>query len=247
MNPFFNLPTRMFIMLSLLLGAICLSACGKTMLRLKTTVNVEYDGVIYSESGVHQLNCKRGNPLLQGFDLGGCNLKGEAIPVKIGDKGYLFLVLAGEEVSNPNVLFYALTNHTAAQEKKSKSWDVNLTNAPLLVTFGDLNDPKSVKAVYPVDKEVVDHYDHKRAYPGAYLETIPTMKTRPANIKEIFGANISLKSINVERTKEPVTFGRIDAILPWLKALGDNNLEGRFSSSGPSLSGMLSSENFIWN
>ena len=57
---------------------------------------------------------------------------------------------------------------------------------PMLVTFSDINDPKSVKLVKPDD------------------------------LASIFGPGYSLKSITLEITDEAVTEGKVEALLGWL-------------------------------
>jgi hypothetical protein len=60
-------------------------------------------------------------------------------------------------------------------------------NLPLLVTFDDVTDPKSVKLV------------------------------DPANLAGTFGSGFALKSITVEITDETVTEGKVESVLGWLK------------------------------
>ena len=57
---------------------------------------------------------------------------------------------------------------------------------PLLVTFTDLTDPTTVKAV------------------------------DPENLAATFGPGVSLKRLTLEITDEPVTEGRIEQVLGWL-------------------------------
>lgn len=60
---------------------------------------------------------------------------------------------------------------------------------PMLVTFGDLKDPKSVKEVKPDD------------------------------LAATFGSGTSLKSITLEITDEPVTEGVVEKVVPWVAEL----------------------------
>ena len=57
---------------------------------------------------------------------------------------------------------------------------------PLLVTFGDINDPASVKKVDPND------------------------------LAATFGPGYTLKSITLEITDEPVTTGKVEDVLGWV-------------------------------
>lgn len=60
---------------------------------------------------------------------------------------------------------------------------------PLLVTFDDINDPKSIKRVDPDD------------------------------LVATFGPGYSLKSITLEITDEPVTTGELEKVLRWINEL----------------------------
>jgi len=60
---------------------------------------------------------------------------------------------------------------------------------PLLVTFSDVDDPKSLQ------------------------------KLDPDNLAAIFGEGYKLKSITLEITDEPVTKGRVEQVLGWWNSL----------------------------
>jgi hypothetical protein len=72
---------------------------------------------------------------------------------------------------------------------------------PLLVTFTDINDPKTVKFVDPDD------------------------------LSASFGPGVSLKSITLEITDDDVTEGKISGVLRWLETIGDGMLDGRSIST----------------
>ncbi|MBI2718450.1 MAG: hypothetical protein HYX36_06770 [Rhizobiales bacterium] len=60
---------------------------------------------------------------------------------------------------------------------------------PLLVTFGNLGNPASVREV------------------------------KPSDLAASFGPGFALKSITLEITDEPVTEGRVESVLPWAPSL----------------------------
>ncbi|WP_417415418.1 hypothetical protein [Hoeflea sp.] len=67
---------------------------------------------------------------------------------------------------------------------------------PLLVTFADINDPASVALVDPDD------------------------------LAASFGPGYALSSITLAITDEPVTKGRVEAVLGWLEAYENKQLDG---------------------
>jgi len=78
-----------------------LSSCSIPKIeRYKVTLNVEYNGALYSASAVQEIKCTPSNSFWQGMSMGGCDLKGEAIPLQLGANGYLFLILAGKNGGN---------------------------------------------------------------------------------------------------------------------------------------------------
>jgi hypothetical protein len=67
---------------------------------------------------------------------------------------------------------------------------------PLLVTFGNINDPASVKEV------------------------------KPGDLAATFGQGYRLSSITLEITDEAVTEGTMQKLLPWLPNFYDTHLDG---------------------
>lgn len=215
--------------------AVFVSGCSKTTTqKIKVTVSVQDGTQIYSGSSVQKFTCsetinKAGMP-----SIGGCVIRGEAVPVKIGDKGYLFMLFTqsilkekriyaegGERYAGAYPMVHASYYTDAIQNCKSQAdkseWNVEPENAPLMVSFKDLDNPKSVIEVDPTD------------------------------MLNVFGTGVTLISIHVERTKDSVTSGKIEKILPWL-----NNRKYKYSSifgesiAKPILVQQLQTTNFIW-
>lgn len=72
---------------------------------------------------------------------------------------------------------------------------------PLMVTFANIADPKSVSQVDP----------------GALAAS--------------FGPGVRLKAVTLEVTEEPVTEGKVDNLLSWLAGIGGGMLDGTKISS----------------
>ena len=68
---------------------------------------------------------------------------------------------------------------------------------PKLVTFTDMNDPKSVTLVQVWERKKDGHFFLKED-----------------RMEELFGAGVSLKGITLEITDEPVQWGVVDGYLP---------------------------------
>jgi hypothetical protein len=127
---------------------------------------------------------------------------GEATVVEVAPGKYLFALL-GERSTNelathtwadqlPRNADEAWTKIEALREKR----DVPRAEYPLLVTFSDLNDPKSVKEV------------------------------KPDRLADVFGAGFALKAVTLEITDEAVTGGKCDSVLNWLNEFYDTRLDG---------------------
>ena len=182
-----------------------LSGCGFFSERWewnqKLTVEVLVDGKLVSGSAVSHVMWQEANAL----DVYPTDHTGEATIVDLGERGMLF-ALIGEDTKY--VAQYTLHEELGEDradyerllpkiEKFRGTSDVPTDHYPLLVTFGDINDPKTV--------EQVD----------------------PSNLEAAFGPGVSLKRITLEITDETVTEGSAERVLGWLKAIWPNHLDGR--------------------
>ena len=132
--------------------------------------------------------------------------KGEAAVVDPGGGQYLFVTIRGWENLTPVrcgkqlkalgakvVHPYAYMNPEATWQKlvkklKGQRCPIAPEDLPLLVTFTDIHDPKTVKRVDPRD------------------------------LSAAFGPGYRLKAAWLEITDEPVTTGRVEKVLPCLKS-----------------------------
>jgi hypothetical protein len=156
-------------------------------------------------------------------------LKGEAVVVNLGKRGVLFALLDGAGLGTnygtdlPAKVFMPQGGWLSAAGIKAMS---NLTKTrpvelpfllyPRMVYFKNINDPMSASAAW--DKI------NFRAY---QLDK----NSAPLTMVGAFGSGVSLKSVTIEMTAEPVTSG-IYSLLPWLKGLNGGYLDGGFSSRG---------------
>jgi hypothetical protein len=163
------------------------------------------------------------------------SIRGEATVIDLGSGRYLFATLDYERGDTlafdtlfPNA--EALTNpdgtngypHTYPESKLANQITPSLKPAnvprrlyPTLVTFIDINNPKSVT------------------------------KVDPSNLAATFGEGYALKSITLEITDEPVTKGRAEQVLLWLIGIKGLTLDGRRGyNPNWKLSGQLNHSNF---
>ncbi|WEZ84065.1 hypothetical protein P6U16_04945 [Rhizobium sp. 32-5/1] len=119
------------------------------------------------------------------------SLRGEAVVVALPNGRYLFALL--KDTPSAGWLFYPKMPAKEAGElleradaSNSRQLELPRKHYPLLVTFGDIKDPASVK------------------------------KVDPADLGASFGPGYRLNSITVSVTDEPVTEGKVEAVLGWL-------------------------------
>jgi len=135
---------------------------------------------------------------------GGSWLHGEAVVVDLGQGRYLFALL-----ERPGAMAEGLwlDDETLVEmirrlrRHPPPAAEVPLDLMPMLVTFGDVSDPKTVTRVDPQD------------------------------LAASFGPGVSLSAMTLEITDAPVTEGVVEGVLGWMEAIGGGMLDGeRFSS-----------------
>jgi|GEM_PF-854013 len=122
-------------------------------------------------------------------------IRGEATAVQLPDGRYLFALLKDVAYLAPSVFAkdkidrgqrFSLPAAAEVSRMANVTKVVPPEYYPLLVTFTDINDPLTVK------------------------------KVDPNNMAEWFGPGVSLKSVTLEITREPVTTDKIGRLLKWL-------------------------------
>jgi hypothetical protein len=128
------------------------------------------------------------------------SLSGEAVVVDLGEGRYLFALLKGYNEFTGRLAFFPLPPKPLSKEEDAAVYDqlealrasteLSRELYPLLVTFADIDDPASVVRVDPDD------------------------------LAAHFGPGYALSSITLAITDEPVTKGRVEAVLGWLEKVG---------------------------
>lgn len=204
--------------------------------RYKMTVTVETPEGIRSGSAVREVSNAISNPGLDCPECGNApSIEGEAVVVDLGQRGVLFALLRGNpwlgEDYAKGVVFHifpysggystveGIRHYSTLKEGKAT---LKPYQYPMLVTFTDRDDPKSVKAVLDM----------------AYRENSKRMPEdiilKQDHFEELFGPGVKLKEITIEMTDDPVTLS-IEKFLPWLRALDGGYLHGGFTSRGAPL------------
>ncbi|WP_240007241.1 hypothetical protein [Pseudaquidulcibacter saccharophilus] len=157
----------------------------------KITVSVEANGRTYSGSTIQQIiNYKVKDWATPLLGLGGgdsSEKKGEAVVVNVDGK-YLFLLFTYFISDDPNYRdgYSPWRVSDVWETGKVKSGDYT-DYRYRFVTFTDVNDPYTVKAV---------------------------MKD---NIEQYFGEGVEITSIEVAKTNEPATYGQVEQVIPWIR------------------------------
>lgn len=180
--------------------------------RYKMTVVVDTPEGAKTGSAVREVTV-RSQPELTPETLPAVSVSGEAVVVDLGKRGVLFALLkgykSGEDHSH-RVVFDAFNYTTGGTTREgityfSKLKDAKATLAlseyPMLVTFTDLNDPKTLRPVLEMAEE------EGRGYPTKY-------KVTADHFEELFGVGVRLREISIEMTQESVTWG-IERSLQW--------------------------------
>ena len=132
----------------LLLGLAALSACSPTeKTRGRITATVAIGETLYTGSAVQEFHCKAGGTLGGGMDVGGCRVKGEAVYVDLKQHGNLVIPFLGKKEDQTSYVYLILPQSGPPGE----AWELYGDAVPMMVTFTDPSDPKTVELVDPAD------------------------------------------------------------------------------------------------
>ncbi|NGM45754.1 hypothetical protein G5B31_09410 [Rhodobacter sp. SGA-6-6] len=178
----------LFRLLPLLLLPLFLSACDERWgWRQKVTVTVETpEGERVGES-VLAGSLRHSDSAIPEARGAFFYLRGEAVVVEVAPGRYLFALLNG--MPTPFPVFFpgeAPVEMAGRLEDLRESREVPPDLYPLLVTFDDVADPKTVRRVEPSD------------------------------LVASFGPGVALTSVTLEITDEAVTEGRVEEVLGWI-------------------------------
>jgi hypothetical protein len=205
MKHFFK-PAFAFLVLSA--AALVLAGCGREKhvdWRQKMVLEVTTPDGVKTGAAVQGVNVQiaLGNNANDGSAVA-WRITGEAVPVNLGGGKYLFALLTGEKYysqAGRNAVFAFQTSEKYIVDAvddvlaapKNEPKPLTGERIPLLVTFTDINDPKTVT------------------------------KVEPANLAATFGPGYALKSITLEITDEPVTVGEVEKVLGWVRQYYDKS------------------------
>jgi len=183
---------RGFAFLGVVAMLTALSGCqAHNSWHQKTTMAVETPSGPVEASSVVKVESFFGRMPLSGNEVS-YKVAGEAVVLDLGAGRYLFALLS--ESSHEAERFYRALGYDYGDRGEKLEGIARMQgtsrllepgNYPRLVTFGDINDPTSVERVDPAD------------------------------LAASFGPGYSLASITLEITDEPVTQGRVEAVLGW--------------------------------
>ena len=179
--------------------------------RYKMTVTVETPEGEISGSAVREMS--NSTPLISLPDVGNpASVRGEAVVVNMGERGVLFALISSDSDMEFYTAFRKLWPHGGSTPEGIKFYSElpvgtkvelqpgGFRGHPKLVTFTDMNDPKSVTLAqeWAFDRE-------NRRY---------KKRLKADRMEELFGEGVKLKDITLEITDEPVTWGVVDKYLP---------------------------------
>jgi len=201
-----------FVILASIIMMTALSGCWRTTADWHQKLTLVVDTPAGEASGSSVIEVRfagRNKVFLSDLDSATFRMHGEAVVVEVLPGKYLFALLGGQD----QLLYVLLGENGKGMEQtipailaqrepltvdpRAPSRFVNHTYSPMLVTFDDISDPKSVKLVDPLD------------------------------LAASFGPGVSLKSVTIQITDEPVTQGRIERVLGWLSSAWPNRLDGQ--------------------
>jgi hypothetical protein len=200
-----NFVAKAFLIVTMLLIGGGLWACSEDRVRFRLTYTIETPDGEKTASHVLETSRWQGGGFTGRYSYG---YRGEAAIIDLGAGKLLFALLRPSQGSaSPDRIMWlpeqaywselraqCRANPTPGSYCNIQDGDVSAfklrqleaRHYPMLVTFDDINDPKTVKLV------------------------------DPANLAATFGDGFSLKSITIEITDEKVTEGKMESVLGWL-------------------------------
>ena len=161
----------------------------------KMTLAVQTPEGMKTGSAVREVYMQTGPKTLPDAGTSYLAVKGEAVVVDLGQRGGIFALLRSDKTVDHG--YYAFLDSFPTPKSvdssvgvvkyynslKTGKAEMTGDNLPMLVRFKDINDPKSVERV------------------------------DPSNLAATYGEGVSLKSVTIEITDDPITTG-IEKVLP---------------------------------
>ena len=203
-------PAFIFILFAILFAAYKYNFVSGTW-RYRITVEIETPEGIKTGSAVREVSnsASRSRAFALPESTNSARVKGEAVVVDLGERGVLFALISHKSDLEFYDSFYVPTGHGGATLEGIKYYaslpagtnrvlEPNVpAGYPKLVTFTDMNDPKSVTLVQ----------EWTRTDAGGW-------QLQADHFEKLFGAGVKLKAITLEITDEPITWGEVDKWLP---------------------------------
>ncbi len=186
--------TKILAVIAGFVATLALSGCSDSWTwHQKLTVTVETPAGVVSGSSVQKVTWTDqkfvpGQPGGRAVN----SLRGEATVIDLGGGRYLFVLLGGMEtlaqyvVLGPEAIGAPMAERGEQLEQVGRSGAVPRERYPLMVTFDDIADPKTVQRV------------------------------DPDALAASFGPGTRLASVTLEITDEPVTEGKVEEVLGWI-------------------------------
>lgn len=202
---------RKLLLLPFLLLTLTLAGCERYAWRQKLTITVETPTGEVSGASVSQISWRK--QWIRWDGMGWYyDLTGEAVVVEVTPGRFLFGLLKGADTTEymgsvaaasiagreGRVIDGALFDEVRDKRDRAAGLiPVPEYQYPMLVTFGDIEDPASVRLVDPAD------------------------------LAASFGPGVRLKAVTLEVTDEAVTVGAVGAVAGWLNEIRPNQLDGQ--------------------
>lgn len=195
---------KRLLLIPLALCLLALTACKphETWHQKLTLILATPQGEVSGSSVVRVAFSGKNRLILRDLDSVSLSLRGEAAMVEVLPGRWLFALLKDQdELIYSNVMDQQADGHIGLEEAipvildqterltldpKAKTSTDYAPRFPILVTFDDITKPETVRQVDPL------------------------------NLEASFGPGVSLKAVTVQVTNEPVTEGRVKALLGWL-------------------------------
>ena len=139
----------------------------------------------------------------------GQTMKGEAVVVDLGKRGIVFSLLKGPLLGvdyGATIPFYVFSGPPGRTVEGAEYYSqlkaktvLDPTHYPMFITFTDMNDPKTIVSIL--------EFKPNTTYPRQY-------SIEKNEFEKYFGKDVSLKSVIIEMTNEPV-LSKIGGFIPW--------------------------------
>ncbi len=209
----------------MVIGVAALLLCGcRHVTRVKMAATIHAGNKAYVGSSVQEYSCRKSTHIMN--DLDECRIRGEAVVVDVPGDGPVFLIFNYPGAHSHTAMVQEVLNRVSGgipfdvtNKDLPESWPLSTDQMPMMVRFDNIKDPTSVQQV------------------------------DPNHLQATFGRDVSDIRVMVEKTSAPVTFGRMERIIPWISNRG-NPFHPGYSVAIPFTGTFIddmSPYDFVWN